>query len=249
MTNPLHFSAWDVALIVAVALQATALAQLRHPRWKAFLLTLPIPFTMATLAVGAPVDTTNVLGLLLLFGYNLAVYELHAVWRWPILLTIPVSAVAYCTAASWLVPLLPRTDLAFWASAGGVFVLGAVLYVLLPRRIEPGHRGPLPLYLKLPLIALVIACLVLLKRYLQGFLTLFPMVGLIASYEGRHCLWTLSRQIPVVMLTLLPLMATVRLLQPHWGLGGALLGGWAVFLALLVPLTRHQWVQAEALEE
>lgn len=249
MTNPFHFSPWDLALIGAVAVHATALAYMHDPRWKAFLLTLPIPFTMATLAVGAPVDATNVLALVLLFGYTLAVYQLHAVWHWPILLTIPLAALSYCAVASLLAPITPRGDAAFWAAAALVFGLGVGLYFRMPSRVEPGHRGPLPLYLKLPLIALVIAGLVLIKRHLQGFMTMFPMVGVIASYEGRHCLWTLSRQIPVVMLTSLPLMATVRLLTPHLGLGGALAGGWVVFLAILIPITRHQWVRAAEFEE
>jgi hypothetical protein len=246
MDNLLHFSAWDLALISVVAVHATALAYLHHPRWKAFLLTLPVPFSLATLAVGARVDTTNVVALMLLLGYTLLVYQLHARWRVPVVVAIVLGAAGFCLAASFLAPRLPRDDVAFWTAAGLVFVLGLVLFRAMPHRPEPGHRGPLPLYLKLPLIAMVVTGLVLLKRELQGFMTMFPMVGVIASYEGRHCLWTLSRQIPVVMLTSLPLMATVRLLTPHWGLGGALAGGWVVFLAVLVPLTRWQWRRAAA---
>jgi len=249
MANILPFTAWDWALIAVVAAQATTLAYLHHPRWKALLLTLPIPFTMATLAVGTPVDIAHVLGLVLLLGYNLAVYQLHGVWRWPILVAIPLAAMGYCLAAAMLAPRLPRTEAAFWMAAGGVFALGTVLYRRMPHRTEPGHRSPLPLYVKLPLTALVLTALVLAKRQLQGFMTVFPMVGVLASYEGRHCLWTLSRQMPVVMLTLLPLMVVVRLLQPHWGVGGALVGGWAVFLTILLPLTRHQWTRAAKTEE
>lgn len=246
MTALLHFSGWDIALISVVAVHATTLAYLHHPRWKAFLLTLPVPFSLATLAVGARVDTTNVLALVLLLGYTLLVYQLHARWRVPVVVAIVLGAAGFCLAASFLAPRLPRDDVAFWTAAGLVFGLGLLLVRAMPHRPEPGHRGPLPLYLKLPLIALVVTGLVLLKRELQGFMTMFPMVGVIASYEGRHCLWTLSRQIPVVMLTSLPLMATVRLLTPHWGLGGALAGGWVVFLAVLVPLTRWQWRRTAA---
>jgi hypothetical protein len=46
------------------------------------------------------------------------------------------------------------------------------------------------------------------------------------------------------MLTLLPLMATIRLLYPLLGLGASLAAGWVVFLLVLVPLTARQWREA-----
>ena len=83
--------------------------------------------------------------------------------------------------------------------------------------------------------------LVIIKQYLQGFMALFPMVGVIASYEARTCLWTVCRQIPVLMLTLLPMIVVIRLLQPAFGIEASLALGWVVFLAILIPLTRWQW--------
>ena len=79
----LAFSGWDMLLVVAVSLQATALAYVPHPRWKAFLLTLPVPFTLASLSVGQPLDSTNVVALLLLLAYTYGVYCLHVRCRVP----------------------------------------------------------------------------------------------------------------------------------------------------------------------
>lgn len=237
----LTFSGWDLALIVLVSLQATLLAYLPQPRWKAFLFTLPIPFTLATLSLGQPVNCTNVAGLLLLFGYAGGVYVLHARWQFPIVPAIIACAIGYCGLAALLAPHLPQSDLAFWGVVTFVFLTGVLLYSIMPARDEPSYRSPLPVHLKLPLIMMVIFFLVLVKRYLQGFMTMFPMVGVIGSYEGRHCLWTLTRQVPVLMMTTLPMMVTMRLLYPFAGLAGSLAGGWVVFLAILIPLTRRQW--------
>jgi len=237
----LTLNGWDLLLILVVSIQSTALAYMGHPRWKAFLLTLPVPFTLATLSVGQPIGPTNVIGLVLLMGYTYGVYVLHARWRIPIVLSIALCAAGYCGAATALAARLPTSEIAFWASVLGVFALGVLLYRLMPWRAEPEHRSPLPPYIKAPMIAAVILFLVIIKQQLQGFMTVFPMVSLVASYEGRRCLWTLARQIPVLMMTTLPMMATIHLLGPAVGMGWSLVGGWIVFLGVLIPFTRRQW--------
>lgn len=233
--NILSLSAWDIALIATVSVHATAIAYLHDPRWKAFVLALPVPFTLASLSLGAQVDATNLGGLVLLMGYTLGVYMLRRHARMPIILAIVLSAAAYCGAAALIAPHLPRAETTFWIAAALVLTLGAGLYRLMPEREEPGHRSPLPVYVKLPIIAAVILLLVIIKQQLQGFMTLFPMVGVVASYEGRHCLWTLARQIPVLMVTMVPMMAVMRLVYPVAGTGWALAAGWMVFLVALAP--------------
>jgi hypothetical protein len=243
LTGILHLSPWDVALIVGVSLHATTIAYLHDPRWKALVLTLPVPFTLASLSVGLRVDATNVAALVLLMGYTCGVYLLHGRWRAPIVPAIVLCAAGYCGLAALLAPRLPRGEAAFWALAAAVFVAAAAAYRAMPPREEPGHRSPMPVYLKLPLVATVILVLVIIKQYLQGFMTLFPMVGVIASYEGRHCLWTLTRQIPVLTMSMVPMLAVMRVLYPLVGLPGALVGAWVVFLAVLVPFTLRQWAR------
>jgi hypothetical protein len=68
---------WDIALLALVSSQATLLAYLSHPKWKAIILTLPIPFTLAALAVGLPVSTTHVVALNLLLAFTHGVRWLH----------------------------------------------------------------------------------------------------------------------------------------------------------------------------
>ena len=50
--DKVNIGPWDGVLIAGVALQATVLAFVREPRWKALLYSFPIPFTIANLALG-----------------------------------------------------------------------------------------------------------------------------------------------------------------------------------------------------
>lgn len=235
---------WDYALIALVALQATILACIHRPEWKAFVLTLPVPFTFATVALGRPVDATNMLGLVNLLVFTHAVRLLHVRLRAPIVPAIVLSALLYVAIGSLAAPFVPRSGPAFWCAGALTVGLGLALWLSTPGRDEPGHRSPLPFWIKLPAIAVVVFGLVLIKNTLGGFMTVFPMVGVISAYEMRHSLWTACRQIPVIMLTLGLLMAASRLAEPAIGLGWSLAAGWAVFVAALALLTRGRWVLA-----
>jgi len=242
---PFHFTTWDVVLIVAVSLQATVMAYLPLPRLKAFAYVLPVPFTIASLALGRTIDATNVMGVLLLFAYVQGVRLLYQRLRLPIVAAIAIAALSY-TAIGWLLaPVIPEDGATFWVSAAVTLGVSIGLYRLLPHRDEPSHRTTLPVYIKLPIIAGVIVLLVLAKEQLQGFMTLFPMVGVVGAYEARHSLWTMGRAIPTWMIAMVPLLSVIRVAQPALGLPLALALGWVAFLCVLIPLTLRQWRNQE----
>lgn len=226
---------WDVLLLVAVTALVTAIAYLRHPLWKAFMLSFPLPFTIAVLAVGKPIGASNVaaLGLLLLYTYS--VYLLRNRLNLPVLPAILLSAGGYCLLGYWLKGLIPDTEQAFWLAVALIAALAAWLRFAMPVRSEPSYRATLPLVLKIPVVMAVVTLLILMKSSLGGFMTLFPMVGVLASYESRFSLWANVRQLPVIMITLLPLMVTSRLLYETLGLGASLAIGWIPFFLCLIP--------------
>ena len=234
-------SVWDFVLIVVVSVQATVLAYLHHPKWKAFLLTLPLPFTVAVLALGHRIDATNVWAMGVLLLYSHAVRVLHQVLRWPILAAIAASALLYCLVGWSIASIIPGGDAAFWLACVSMGAVAAIVLLNHPHKDEPGHRSPLPIWSKLPIIVVIVAGLILIKHQLRGFMTMFPMVGVIGAYEARHSLWTMARQIPVVVLTMLAYMIVSRLASPAVGLGPSLALGWLAFLCVLVPMTRGLW--------
>jgi len=229
---------WDFVLIAVVTLQAATLAYVYHPRLKALIMTLPIPFTLATLAVGHQVDATNVLGLVVLLIFTNMVRLMYCRFRMPIFTSIAVSAATYCIIGFEISKVLPGGEITFWLASAGTAIMALVMIRLMPYREEQGHRSPMPVWLKLPAIACVIFVLVMIKSSLRGFMTIFPMVGVIAAYEARGSLWTMSRQIPIIMLTLLPLMITSKLTFFHLGLPLSLAVGWLVFLVLLAVINQ-----------
>lgn len=234
------FGLWDVALVVAVSAMAAVTAYSQSPRVKAMMVTLPIPSTLACLSVGAPVNATHVGGLLLLLGYFFLLYFLHARMGANVILSILLAAGGYCLLGTGLARVMPRGGEAFWAVACLVFCVGLVLHLLLPRKTDPGHKTSLPFYVKLPAIIAVVVALVLMKKNLQGFMTVFPMVGVVASYESRKCLWSICKQMPLATLALLSLFAACRLTEPLVGFHGSLLCGWVVFLVELPFIVRWQ---------
>lgn len=232
----MNFQFWDIMLILVVSAQATIIAYVHKPALKALMVAIPFPFTIAVLAVGQPVNNTNVVGLLLLLLFTNAVRVMYSRLKINIIIAIILSVVMYSGTGYFLCYLLPETELSFWIACTVVMVISITLFIKLPPQEEPGHRSSLPIWVKLPIIIFIVVMLVLLKRQLQGFVTVFPMVGTVAAYESRHSLYTICREIPVLMLSLLPMMIICHIFQSYIGIGFALTIAWGVFLPVLFLL-------------
>jgi hypothetical protein len=235
--HSVKIGAWDVGLALAVCGQAGLIAYLRDSKSKALVLTFPVPSTIAVLATGRYVDVTNAAGLVVLLLFTHGVRLLHYGLRVPIVVSIAVSAVGYCAISAMLASRIPITENAFWLAVAVNVVVAVVLMRLQSPIDEPGHRSPMPVYWKMPLIALVVGGLVLLKHVLAGFITVFPMVGVTAAYEARYSLRTICAQIPVLMITLSVLMSVCHLLQRTTGIGWGLFWGWVGFSIAIVLLS------------
>jgi hypothetical protein len=238
---------WDLGLLGVVSLQITAIAYLSRARLKALILSLPFPFTTIALSQDKPIDATHILALLALLVYYHFIRLLHQ--RLPIVPSIALGLVVYIGVSRLVIHLLPITPHSFWLSALGVGSLALVLFLFQPPRREPNHRTPLPIYFKLPAVAAVVGLLILIKGALQGFATLFPLVGVVGLYEARKGLWSICRQAPVFILGMCALLATVYSTQETLGLAPALLVGWVVYLSLLWPMTRQLWKRENLLGE
>jgi len=234
-------SGWDATLVVAVTAMVAVMASLRTPRRKALVLAFPVPFTIASMAVGRPLDATHVVALSLLFLYTVGVWALHRRVRVPLLAAIVASVAGFLALATVLNGILPRSEAGFWWAVAATALIGSGLLVTLPVQEEPGARRELPLVVKLPAVLVTVVALVSVKELIGGFMTLFPMVGVLASYENRLGLWSNVRQIPVVMLTMLPLMVTSHLLHDRLGLAASLAIGWLPFALIVTPFLRRGW--------
>ena len=140
------------------------------------------------------------------------------------------EAFFYCICGLAIAHVPPTGDAVFWITVLATMSAGTALVRFLPPYEEPHHRTPLPVWIKAPTIAAVVCALVQIKHMLAGFTTVFPMVGVVAAYESRYSLWTIVRRMAWLLILMPPMMATVRLLQPHVGMPFALLLSWPVML-------------------
>jgi hypothetical protein len=221
---------------------------MEDPKIKALILSLPIPFSIATMSLGLRVDTTNLMGLTVLLLYTHAVRWFHINLKIPIVLAIVMSATGYCIIGSFLARIVPRNEFTFWIVFVFTIIFGLFLYIKLPYRDEPGYKSSLSVWIKAPAVMGVVVILIVIKNMLQGFMTVFPMVGVIGAYESRYSLWTIGRQIPILMLTLGPTMAVIHILQRFTVTGAALVCGWMVYILIMYPFTRHQWASDNTLK-
>ena len=162
-----NFSGWDWALIGIVSAMTMLVAYLHNPLWKAMVLMVPIPFTVAVLSVGRPISSCNIISLILLLSFAHMVRIFHYTFRCPIIPVIAASALAYCLAGTILAHFLPDTPAAFWIAFGVTLPITALTYGLTPPVDEKGYRTPLPLYIKMPIIIAVVVGLFTLKGQLQ----------------------------------------------------------------------------------
>ncbi|MCM8822003.1 MAG: hypothetical protein NC831_04225 [Candidatus Omnitrophica bacterium] len=235
------FTFWDITLVAVVTVQAGILAYVSDPRKKSLVLVFPFPFTIATISTGCAIDATNVAGLVNLAIFTFGVWFFYNNTKVNIVLLIILFALLYCALGIAGARILPKSELAFW-----VFVLFVVIFALLVAIFsgcaeDKPYRTDLPLLIKIPIILVVIFTLVLLKNHLKGFMTVFPMVGVIAVYESRFMLKSVCRQLPVLMVCLASMMMVLKIMMNFTDLFIAFACGWAVFLFVLKTTGAFLW--------
>lgn len=235
MPESLALGHWDLLLMGVVALQGGVLAYLRAPRWKALAMSLPFPYTTIALSLERPVDATHPLAMLAMLAYIHSVRLLYQRAHLPIPLAILLAVGVYSGVGLGL--LRWGAGIGFWPATALALAAGIVAYRLTPNPTEPDYRTPLPVWLKIPAVLAVVFGLVQVKGVLQGFATLFPLMGVVGAYEARHSLWAVARQVPVLMLAMAPMMAAAYLTQQRLGLAGGLAVGWGVLVVVLAAFT------------
>lgn len=237
------FGLWDIILILVVTAQASILAYISDPKKKSFVIVFPFPFTIATISLGGVIDATNVLGLVNLAFFTYGVWFFYTKLRFNIVFSIIFFALVYCLVGIFLAGMINRSDFTFWVSVLFVSIFALCLAFFTPCVEENPYRTDLPVWIKVPIIAVVIVFLITLKKYLSGFMTVFPMVGVIAAYEGRFMLKSLCRQIPLLSISLISLMMTAKILMIFINPYLSLLAGWITFLFVLKLTGNFLWNQ------
>lgn len=238
MPSFISFGYWDIGLLVGISVHATFVAYLHNAKYKAAAMTLPIPFTMASMALGIQINALHLLGMLNLLLYTHIVRLLHDKAKLPIVPSIVLGVLGYIAIGMAGQHWLPVSETLFWVVAVFNVMLGFVMHFGRSHEAQQGHRTPLPLHVKLPAVMSVVMFLIVIKRLLGGFAATFPMVGTIASYELRYSLRAACQSISLMLIMVTPFQITCHVLQDSIGLGAALACGWlawGVMAALCLP--------------
>lgn len=246
-----ELSQWDVVWIIAVCVQLTVAAAFSHPKWKSFISQLPVSFTAAALAVGQPIDATHILGLILFTVFTFEVRFLYRQGHVPIVGAMMMATITYFVMAWVMAAFLPHNGLVFWIAC----VLSAVFAVMILRltqhRRERLQRTVVFLWLKLAMTIAIVIVVVQFKGILRGFVTTIPILAFTGIYESRNNLWTVSRQVPVVALMMIPMMVVCHIVEEGQGPTlGSMGAGWLAFLIALAIIeyrrTRRRELHGES---
>ena len=74
-------------------------------------------------------------------------------------------------------------------------------------------------------------------------MALFPMVGVVAAYEARRSLWTMTRQSPLIALSMCSMIAVMWIFEQRlaWNIAPSLAIGLFAWSSIFIPLTIARW--------
>ena len=237
----LCFGFYDYLLIFAVAALGTFSAYLKDPQLKAVCATIPVPFGFAYLTLEMPIGAANAGSAILCFLFvhivRLLTYKAHL----HVIFSIFVGICVFILIGALLLPYLPTEEWFFLLICAFDFSLGVLVFQKQSYRHGVHHKTPLPIYIKAPAVAAVVAMLMVIKKILGGFATSFPMMNSIVSYESRHSLGDQCRQLPLFLIAgpfMFIVMRYTELLL-HFNRWIVLAIGVTLYMALFYPLNKE----------
>lgn len=235
------FSFYDWLLIFMVTALGVFSAYTKDPQLKAVAATIPIPCGFAYIAVGLPMSTANAISGFMCMLYANAVRLLHYKAKVPIVPSIVIGLAGFVALGTFLMPRVPDSEPAFIAVCIFDLVVGIVMFQKQTYKSGVRYKTPLPIYIKAPAIAGVVAGLMLIKRLMGGFCTSFPMMNSIVSYESRFSLGDQCRQLPLFLIAGPFMFVTMHYIETRLGLNHwiVLLCGYVVFASIYWPLNKE----------
>lgn len=236
-----HFEVYDWLLIFMVTALGTASAYMKDPQLKAVAATIPIPCGFAYIAVGQPMGAANAISGFMCMLYVNIVRILHYKAKLPIIPSIIAGLAFFVALGTFLMPRVPEGEAFFLGVCAFDFAVGVIMFQKQKYKAGIRYKTPLPVYIKAPAIAGVVAGLMVIKRLMGGFCTSFPMMNSIVSYESRFSLGDQCRQLPLFLIAGPAMFVEMRYLETllhlnHWIV---LLCGYILFAFIYWPLNKE----------
>lgn len=247
----------DLFLLLVVTFMVVGVAYIHNPRLKSIIFMIPLPFSAALISTTHGVDATHIIGITVTSAFVWAVWYLFTRCRWPIVMAIICTLVLHASSSIALARLIPHAGPAvapwFWGSCAVVLLL-AVAGLSIPHIKEEGYRSQTPVYIKTPLVLLLVAVLIMAREPLRGFMPTFPMVTIFGVYEARRCLYTVAMRLPIMLIGFILMAIALYLLLTGAGPFAPhdyilpLIVAWIVYIASFVLIDRWYAKKAIAAE-
>ncbi|MEU8263879.1 hypothetical protein AB0C02_25045 [Micromonospora sp. NPDC048999] len=241
---------WSAVLLVTAVVWAVSV--IRSVRVRAFVYSLPLPMTLALVTTGHRVDGAQLLGVVGLNLFFVAVAVTHRRLRWPILLADAAGIAAYVAFSAGVLAVRVPFEVAVVATlllwAGSMAVLAHRARARTRRAPAPAgppeaeptpaadaRRDSLAPPAKLLVIFVGAVLTGLLGELLRGMVVTFPYAGVLVAVEARRQLVDFSRHFARNSLALIGFLTGYHYLQDASPVA-ALAGGWAAFALVSVAL-------------
>jgi len=232
---------WNILLLILLPTMGTAMSYIPHAKWKAFIAVIPVPFTLITLSIGTFKGVDSALGVIILLAYIFSVKFFYQKLHIPIVLSILLAVIEYCILAYILKILVPNTVPMIIIFTSIYFSLSVWIHLKMPYKEEPHYRSPLAVWKKFLILLLLAIFAIIMKNYLGGFMSVFPLFSIIGAYESRSSLYTFCRYISLAMIGFGFLLSTMYILQDDYGLIPALIAGLSIYIPLFSIMLLAMW--------
>lgn len=225
----------NILSALAIGIIISIMAAVKSPRLKAFIYSLPIPITIALFATGGHVNTTHIVGLVMVTGFLWLVYGLTR--RGVNVYAADVVAAGLYVAAGLFTTKMASIPFIIAAGAFAAFWLLFVIIYRTPRTHDPVNTSKIKPIVKLPVVSAFAYVLLSLKSFLSaGVIVTFPFSGVFAVIESRHTLRTLAATFTHNSIAILVFFIVIHSMDSsHIVL--KIIVGWAVYLLILRIVT------------
>jgi hypothetical protein len=226
---------FNIAFAIVIGVVITVIASVRGARTKALIYSLPIPMTLALIATGGNVDTSHIIGLLLvtLFLWFVTYMKSRGV---QIIVADVIAAVSYIAVGYLLITYLQVPFFVTFVAYALLWLLFVVFYKEKPFKEPKRTSAKISPAVKFPIVSIVAFLLLNLKSFLSGIVVTFPFSGVFAVVETQSVLRTMSATFTRNSLGMLVFFTTIHLLG-DMNLALKLAIGWAAYLVVLKLIT------------
>jgi hypothetical protein len=225
----------NIITALSIALIIVIISLVKNSTIKAIVYGLPIPITLATIALQRGVDTTHIIGLFLLTGFLWLVYKLNQM-KIGIYTSNILASIAYVVLGYFFINFIDTNGTTFGILCASYFILWLIFVLRVDfskQKSNISKRKKVSVFVKGPTVFVVANFLLFMKNLLGGIITTFPFSGVFTVVEMRDDLEVLSKEFTKNSVAILAFFIVLYFTYEHIGIYYSVLVGWLIYFLTL----------------